>query len=97
VQGSPIPAEGITDAAQPQLKGITPNSFDYVFEQIALDKDPSKGISCLHYVPGVFTMKKCGTQGSTKLAARSSSWKENIDKGVYVKDLVQSTLQCMME
>ena len=77
--------EGVDDSAQPALRGITLNVFDYVFDQIQ-DQTDAGNREYLVYI----TYLEIYNEDIKDLLSKKGEklpLKEGSDKGVYVKNL----------
>lgn len=76
--------EGVDDAAAPQLRGITLNVFDFVFDAIQGDRDSGR-----EYLVYITYLEIYNEEIKDLLSEKGGKLqlKEGPDKGVYVKDL----------
>ena len=87
--------EGSFDLSTPHLRGITPNSFDFVFDHI--QESSGKGKEFLVYITflEIYNEEVRDLLFSDKSGhVKKLELKENIDKGVYVKDLSKVSARC---
>jgi hypothetical protein len=79
--------------SDPELRGITPNSFNHIFEEIARRGNREYLVRASYLeIYNEDIRDLLGRNQNQKLEL-----KENVDRGVYVKDLTSFTVSCVAE